>query len=70
MIEYEHPTVTNLVTWGTPDGKAVVEPLCPVCGDPCEIVYRDGAGEIVGCDECLTRIDAWDCPECTGGGTL
>lgn len=59
--------LANLVNWGTPDGKAVAEPRCPVCGDACAYVYRDKAGEIVGCDECLTHIDAWDCPECTGG---
>ena len=35
------------------------EPICPVCGAVCETVYK-ADGEIVGCDECLTQVDAWE----------
>lgn len=67
MEEYEHQVVTNMVTWGTPDGKETVEIKCPVCGGYAMTeVYRNRDGEIVGCDECLTRVDPWDCPECGG----
>lgn len=42
----------------------VVYPHCPICGAECEKVYRDKWYEIVGCDECMTAIDAWDEDEC------
>lgn len=61
----QHPVITNMEMYGTPDGSEVREPRCPVCGEPADLVYRNKDGEIVGCGECLRRIDAWDCPECT-----
>jgi len=42
-------------------------PHCPVCGEWCDRIYRNGAGEIVGCDVCLEDLDAWDRPECFPG---
>ncbi len=35
-------------------------PRCPVCGEETDTLYRGQAGEIVGCDGCLDRIDAWE----------
>ena len=37
-----------------------VEYRCPVCGEECETVYRNAQGEIVGCNECVERVDAWE----------
>ena len=36
-------------------------PICPVCGAETDTYYRDiNSGEIVGCDECIESVDAWD----------
>ena len=68
MEEYEHPVITNMERWGTPDGKEVIEPRCPICkGHSMVYMVRDIDGKIAGCSECVTRIDPWDCPECFEG---
>lgn len=36
-------------------------PRCPVCGAETNDFFRSYAGQgIVGCTECVCRIDAWD----------
>lgn len=35
-------------------------PRCPVCGEETDALYQDGMGDIVGCEKCLERIDAWE----------
>lgn len=35
-------------------------PRCPCCGNPTDTLYRNEHYEIVGCDNCLKYIDAWD----------
>lgn len=35
-------------------------PICPVCGEECDTLYRDNFGNIVGCDNCITSSDAWE----------
>jgi len=40
------------------------EPICPLCGKACDIVYKEPGGDIVGCDNCLRAVDAWECSEC------
>lgn len=41
-----------------PDFKT---PVCPVCGVETDTLYKDThTGEIVGCDDCLTTVDAWE----------
>lgn len=36
-------------------------PACPVCGYSCEYLYRKlFSGEILGCDNCIEKIDAED----------
>lgn len=37
-----------------------VEYRCPVCGEECESIYRNAQGEIVGCDNCVETLDAWE----------
>lgn len=67
----EHPVITRIERTGWPEGMEPSEgPVCPVCGRECEDVYLDRLGDIVGCDGCLTRRDAWDVAECTEGGAV
>ena len=35
-------------------------PVCPVCGEECETVYTDINAEICGCDNCITKYEAWE----------
>ena len=35
-------------------------PRCPICGEETDTFYRDADGDIVGCDNCVKAIDAWD----------
>lgn len=34
-------------------------PRCPVCGEEADSYYKDKWGNIVGCPECVTEVDAW-----------
>ena len=43
-----------------PDAPNYEVPHCPVCGQECEIVYRNRYGEIIGCDDCIDAVDAWE----------
>ena len=63
----DDPIIRNCERTGYPDGKEPVSPICPVCGRECETVFKDISGEIVGCDECLDPITAWDEPKCFPG---
>ena len=38
-------------------------PRCPVCGDECTIIYKQG-NEILGCENCITQDGAWEEPAC------
>lgn len=58
----ENPIIVR--TMATGYAKPVVYPICPVCGSECDTVYRNKAGDIVGCEECVGSKDAWDCEEC------
>ena len=60
----DHPTIKNMELSGYPDGKAPEVPVCPVCGRECGYVFCNRDDEIVGCDECIKEINAWDTPEC------
>lgn len=35
-------------------------PICPVCGAETDTFYRNKDLDIVGCDECVSTVDAWD----------
>lgn len=35
-------------------------PVCPVCKGTCDEFVKDFNGDIVGCRECITFIDAWE----------
>ena len=63
-MERDHPIVENLLRTGYPDGKAPIEPHCPVCGEECSEIYADRYGDIFGCDECIKKSDAWEVADC------
>ena len=39
-------------------------PVCPLCHQRCDTIYRTDDGTIVGCDRCLEAADAWEVNEC------
>lgn len=39
-------------------------PVCPLCYQRCDTIYRTDDGVIVGCDRCLEAADAWEVREC------
>ena len=40
--------------------EAAPFPRCPICGEESDTFYKNGAGEICGCDVCIKAVDAWD----------
>lgn len=54
----DHPDIERLMRTGE-TGRGIY-PMCPICGSECETIYRDRMGSCVGCDECLTKHDAWE----------
>lgn len=56
----DHPVIANMMRTGYPDGKEPPEYCCPVCGAECETIYTDSCREPVGCDVCLSAVDAYD----------
>ncbi len=55
----DHPIIRNLEHTGCPNGQEVVYPICPVCGAECEVYYRDKDRDVVGCEGCVSAVDAW-----------
>ncbi len=48
--------------WGVHDYPEPPEqdmPICPECGEECETYYRDRTGAIIGCENCIDRLDAY-----------
>ena len=50
-------------TRDNPYPLAVRYPHCPVCGDECETIYKQGS-EILGCENCIAADNAWEEPAC------
>lgn len=40
--------------------KQPFEPHCPCCGDECETLYRDYLGRVIGCENCVEALDAYE----------
>lgn len=59
----DHPVIRNMERTGYPDGKEPAYPICPICGEECETIYRNKYLDVVGCEECVSTIDAWDYKE-------
>lgn len=60
----DHPIIQSMERTGYPDGKEPQTPICPICGEECETIYKEMYGSILGCDICISREDAWDVDEC------
>lgn len=35
-------------------------PICPVCGNETDTFYQTRDNDIIGCPECISRIDAYE----------
>lgn len=49
----------NGAWWNTPP-KNEPAPTCPVCGEETDEFYKGKDGEIVGCGNCISTVDAWE----------
>jgi len=56
----DHPVIRNMESTGYPDGKEPKTPICPVCGEECETIYRAYVGLILGCDNCINPVNAYE----------
>lgn len=56
----DHPIIRNLEQTGYPDGREPKTPRCPICDRETDTFYKDRDGDIFGCSECVTRVDAWE----------
>lgn len=55
----EHPDITKALRTGYPYDEPEC-PRCPVCERETDTFYKNEYGDIVGCDECIRRVDAWE----------
>lgn len=61
----EDPRISTTMAWGYPEKDEPPEPRCPRCGCVCETVFLIDE-EVVGCNECVETMNAWECEECYG----
>lgn len=54
------PDIKACMFTGYSDWNRKTIPICPVCGEECDTLYRDNFGNVVGCDNCVTNSDAWE----------
>lgn len=57
----DHPDIAAAMRTGYPRGKQIKARRCPVCGESASYrseLYVNSANEVIGCDECLRRVDA------------
>lgn len=40
--------------------KTYRQPVCPICGETCETLYKDRNGDVFACDECVETVPAWE----------
>ena len=55
----DHPAVVNALRTGYPHGEPTY-PHCPVCDSETDMFYKDHYGDIVGCVDCMTQVNAWE----------
>jgi len=54
----DDPRVRDAMINGVPEGTVI---RCPCCGEEAESFFKDKkTGEILGCDECIETVDAFD----------
>ena len=55
----EHPEITKAIQTGYPHGEPTY-PHCPVCDAETDTFFKDCYGTIVGCEDCLSKVNAWE----------
>lgn len=55
----DHPDIKRCLCTGYAH-PIKATPTCPVCGEEVSEYYKDSYGEIVGCENCVKSIDAWE----------
>jgi hypothetical protein len=43
-----------------PDPPEPDYPICPLCESECQTIYRSCDGDILGCANCVSAVDAWE----------
>jgi formylmethanofuran dehydrogenase subunit B len=43
-----------------PPDDGEIEIICPLCDSECETIYESSEGEILGCENCVSRKDSFD----------
>lgn len=54
-----HPEIENAIRTGYPHGEPSY-PHCPVCESEANTFYKDRFGHILGCENCIDEVDAWE----------
>lgn len=52
------PYIREAERFGMPPYDDDPEPTCPICGNECEIIYKDKDGTEFGCEHCIRTTDA------------
>lgn len=55
----DHPIIRNMERTGYPNGHEPIGPICPICGERCDYIYK-ALGSIVGCDVCIDVYNSED----------
>lgn len=55
----EHPDIARMNKYGTLSTEDEKPIFCPICGEECESFYKLD-GQIVGCDMCIEKVDAYE----------
>lgn len=58
-MDLQHPDITKMMRDGTLYDDEPPEIRCPLCDAECETLYK-GGGEVIGCEHCIERVDAYD----------
>lgn len=53
------PEIENTISTGYSHGKPKY-PHCPVCDSETDIFYKDSMGDVIGCENCISQVDAWE----------
>lgn len=56
----EHPDISRMNKYGTLTKDEEKPVFCPICKKECETFYKGFDNEIVGCDMCVSTVDAYE----------
>ena len=51
------PWIREAERFGMPESEALI---CPCCGKEAENFFLDSNDDIIGCDECIRMVDAFE----------